>query len=203
MDEAPCLIHFCRSSFSTSGRFSFLSQLSKDRFSPVLMWISTKHGTSHQMTISSHRFNEKEFSIDTYLYSPSGMLSSYDFRILPGSVCFSMSSVHGDGLSIFEISSQSIFSVIARDTFGNIRTEAPQSTLVSIIYDSSSKSHVTTSTFQTLFSEVSLTVNLNVASGFCNHLIGALVGILRFKTNNTIYMFLGIVFALTVVFDFE
>ena len=186
----PNLIHFYRSSFLTSGRFSFLSQLSKDRFSPVIMWISTKHATSHQMMISSHRFNEKEFPIDAYLYSPSGMLSSYDFRILPGSVCFSMSSVHGDGLSIFEISSQSIFSVIARDTFGNIRTEAPQSTLVSIIYDSSSKSHVTTSTFQTLFSEVSLTVNSNVASGFCNHLVGALVGIMHFKTNNASSCFL-------------
>jgi hypothetical protein len=110
------------------------------------------------------------------MFSPSGMLSPFDFSVLPGSVCYTMSSVHGDGLSIFELSQQSVFSIITRDIFGNVRTENPQTYVVSIIDDSLSKPHVIISTFTPLFSEVSVIPNANVAPGYCNHHVGAIVG---------------------------
>jgi hypothetical protein len=139
------------------------------------MWISTKHATLYNVTLASHRFNEIEQSIDHNLFTPSGSLSSYSINVLPGAVCFSLSSVHGDGLSILELSSQSIFSVVTRDKFGNLKTEVLENSVVSIIYDSSSKPFVTTSTFDALFREASVTLNSNIASGYCIHLLGSLI----------------------------
>ena len=165
-----------RSSFLSEGKFSALRQLSKELHSPVDMWISTKQASSYKVTMASHRFNEIDELIDNSMFSPSGMLSPFDFSVLPGSVCYTMSSVHGDGLSIFELSQQSVFSIITRDIFGNVRTENPQTYVVSIIDDSLSKPHVIISTFTPLFSEVSVIPNANVAPGYCNHHVGAIVG---------------------------
>jgi hypothetical protein len=167
---------FSRLSYSSSGKFSSLGQLSKESISPFAMWISTKQTSSSKMILSSHRFNEIYAPIDNSLYTPSGMLSSYRFDVLPGSICFSLSSVHGSGLSIFEIASESIFSIITRDKFGNSRTEELQNLVFSIIYDSNSKPNVVPTTLKSQFSEVSIQLNAETAIGHCNHVIGAHIG---------------------------
>jgi hypothetical protein len=165
-----------RSSFLASGKFAISSQLSKESHSPVVLWISNEQFTPFTMTLSDHRFNEIEHPIDSILYIPSGILSSYTFSVQPGSVCFSQSAAHGDGLSIFEISSNSIFNVITRDEFGNLRTEDIEIVAVSIVYDSLFHPYVMTSSIRSPFREVSVILNNNAASGYCNHLIGALIG---------------------------
>jgi hypothetical protein len=164
-----------------------MRQLSKDLDSSVNMWISTKQMSSYKMTMSSHRFNEISELIDNNVYSPSGMLAPFNFNVVPGSACYSMSSVHGDGLSIFELSQQSVFSIITRDVFGNVKTENPQSSVVSVIQDSQSKPHVILSTFTPLFSEISVIPNANVAPGYCNHHVGALVGMYAWQFVHAIF----------------
>ena len=167
-----------RSLFLTSGKFASSRRLSKDTPTSIVMWISNQQSTTYKLTSSSYRFNEMEAPIDSSLYIPLGMLSSYTFSISPGSVCFSLSTAHGDGLSIFEISSESIFNVITRDAFGNIRTHDLENLEVSIVYDSLFHPYVMTSPFNTHFREVSVILNTNAASGHCNHLAGALIGML-------------------------
>ena len=116
--------------------------------------------------------------IDSSVYIPSGMLSSFKFDVITGSICFSLSSVHGDGLSIFEIASQSIFSIVTRDKFGNVRTEDLQHAVISIIYDSISKPIVIPLTLKPEFNDVSILINAGIASGHCRHYVGSHIGIL-------------------------
>ncbi len=147
------------------------------------MWISNQRSATYKLASSSYRFDEIEAPVDSSLYRPLGMLSSHTFSISPGSVCFSLSTAHGDGLSIFEISSKSVFNVITRDEFGNIRTHDLETMAVSIVYDSLFHPYVMTSPFNTHFREVSVILNTNAASGHCNHLAGALIGMLCMFSN--------------------
>jgi hypothetical protein len=172
------LKHAFRSLFFSTGCFSLLSQVAKERFFPVVMWISAKDRIINNMTFSSHRYGELEFFLGNNMYTASGMLSSFSFNILPGSACYSLSSAHGDGLSLFEISSNSMFTIITRDAFGNIRTEHLENSVVSIIYDSSSNSNVMLSIFDAAFAGVSVSLGADISSGYCNHHVGALIGML-------------------------